>query len=339
MKILITGGCGFIGTNLILSLKKKFNVCSLDNLSRKGSKYNYSILKKNKIKNYNFDISKYEYFKRLPKFDIIIHCCAEAAIEKSKTNLDKVISTNLTGTINILKKAKKDKSKVIFLSSSRVYPIKLIHKKLGNINLNKKIKITATINEKDDIRGVKSIYGFTKLASEMLIEEFSYAFKLKYIINRCGVISGPLQFGYQDQGFVSLWVWNHMMKKDLKYIGYGGNGNQLRDVLHIDDLCSLILKQLKYINRINNKIFTVGGSKKSSISLLSLTKSCQKITRNIVRIKKIKKTSIYDIPYYVTNNYFVSKIYRWRPKKNISNIIEDIYFWTLKNKNNLKKYF
>jgi len=339
MKILITGGCGFVGTNLILSLKKKFNVCSLDNLSRKGSKYNYSILKKNKIKNYNFDISKYEYFKRLPEFDIIIDCCAEAAIEKSKTNLDKVISTNLTGTINILKKAKKDKSKVIFLSSSRVYPIKLIHKKLGNINLNKKIKIMHTINEKDDIRGVRSIYGFTKLASEMLIEEFSYAFKLKYIINRCGVISGPLQFGYQDQGFVSLWVWNHMMKKDLKYIGYGGNGNQLRDVLHIDDLCRLILKQVKYINRINNKIFTVGGSKKSSTSLLSLTKSCQKITRNIVRIKKIKKTSIYDIPYYVSNNNYVSKIYQWRPKKNMSNIIEDIYFWTLKNKNNLKKYF
>ncbi len=339
MKILITGGCGFVGTNLILSLKKKFNVCSLDNLSRKGSKYNYSILKKNKIKNYNFDISIYEYFKRLPKFDIIIDCCAEAAIEKSKNNLDKVISTNLTGTINILKKAKKDKSKVIFLSSSRVYPIKLIHKKLGNINLNKQIKIVHTINEKDDIRGAKSIYGFTKLASEMLIEEFSYAFKLKYIINRCGVISGPLQFGYQDQGFVSLWVWNHMMKKDLKYIGYGGNGNQLRDVLHIDDLCSLILKQVKYINRINNKIFTVGGSKKSSTSLLSLTKSCQKITKNNVRIKKIKKTSIYDIPYYVTNNNYVSKVYQWRPKKNISNIIEDIYFWILKNKNNLEKYF
>ena len=124
-----------------------------------------------------------------------------------------------------------------------------------------------------------------------------------------------------------------------KYIGYGGNGNQLRDVLHIDDLCSLILKQLKNINRINNKIFTVGGSKKSSTSLLSLTKSCQKITRNIVRIKKIKKTSIYDIPYYVTNNNYVSKVYQWRPKKNISNIIEDIYFWILKNKNNLEKYF
>ena len=130
-----------------------------------------------------------------------------------------------------------------------------------------------------------------------------------------------------------------MIKKDLKYIGYGGSGNQLRDVLHIDDLCSLILKQLKNINRINNKIFTVGGSKKSFTSLLALTKSCQIITGNIVRIKKVKKTSIYDVPYYITNNNFVSKTYQWRPKKNISNIVEDIYFWALKNKNNLKKYF
>ena len=342
MKILITGGCGFVGSNLAIFLKNKLNnakISSLDNLYRKGSEINLKRLKKNKIKNYKIDIKNQKQILRLKKFDIIIDCCAEAAIEKSKTNLDKVISTNLIGTINILKKANKDKSKVIFLSSSRVYPIKLIHKKLVNINLNNKNKIMPTINEKDDIRGVKSIYGFTKLASEMLIEEFSYAFKLKYIINRCGVISGPLQFGNQDQGFVSLWVWNHMVKKDLKYIGYGGYGNQLRDVLHIDDLCSLILKQVKYINRINNKIFTVGGSKKSSTSLLSLTKSCQKITRNIVRIKKIKKTSIYDIPYYVTNNNYVSKVYQWRPKKNISNIIEDLYFWTLKNKNNLKKYF
>ena len=322
MKILITGGCGFVGTNLILSLKKNFNVCSLDNLSRRGSKYNYSILKKYKIKNYNFDISKNKYFKNLPKFDVIIDCCAEAAIEKSKTNLDKVISTNLTGTINILKKAKKDKSKVIFLSSSRVYPIKLIHKKLGNINLNKKIKIVHTINEKDDIRGVKSIYGFTKLASEMLIEEFSYAFKLKYIINRCGVISGPLQFGYQDQGFVSLWVWNHMMKKDLKYIGYGGHGNQVRDVLHISDLVDLIKIQIKQFNKLFNNTFCVGGSNQSKISLKELTKICEKITKNKIRFKKINKTSIYDIPFFITDNSKVTRYYKWKPKKNILDIVK-----------------
>ena len=69
----------------------------------------------------------------------------------------------------------------------------------------------------------------------MLIEEFSHVYKLKYIINRCGVISGPLQFGKQDQGFVSLWLWRHINKK-ISYIGYGGNGFQIRDILHIRSL-------------------------------------------------------------------------------------------------------
>ena len=77
-------------------------------------------------------------------------------------------------------------------------------------------------NEKDNIQGARTLYGLTKLSSEMFIEEFSYAYGLKYIINRCGVISGPLQFGKQDQGFVSLWIWRHLNKKNLNYIGYGG---------------------------------------------------------------------------------------------------------------------
>jgi CDP-paratose 2-epimerase len=130
-----------------------------------------------------------------------------------------------------------------------------------------------------------------------------------------------------------------LINKDLKYVGYGGNGNQIRDVLHVDDLCDLILKQLRNINHINNKIFTVGGSLKSSTSLLTLTKFCQKVTNNRVEIKRINKTSIYDIPYYITNNKSVSKTYQWRPKKDILNIVKDIYSWTLKDKNKLKKYF
>ena len=124
MKILITGGCGFVGTNLALYLKsKKFNVESLDNLSRKGSKYNLELLNKNKIKNYKIDISKINQINKLPKYDLIIDCCAEAAVEVSKKDIDKVFNTNLIGTFNILKKIKKDNSKIIFISTSRVYPV------------------------------------------------------------------------------------------------------------------------------------------------------------------------------------------------------------------------
>ena len=129
MKILITGGCGFVGTNIGLFLKKKkFNVFSLDNLSRAGSEYNLLLLKKLNVKNYKIDVNNIKKINSLPKFDLIIDCCAEAAVEVSRKDMDRVLNTNLIGTFNILKKAKKDNSNIIFMSSSRVYSIKSIDK-------------------------------------------------------------------------------------------------------------------------------------------------------------------------------------------------------------------
>ena len=340
MKVLITGGCGFVGTNIALFLsKKKFKVDSLDNLSRKGSKYNLHLLKTNNIKNYNLNINNKKLIKKLPKYNLIIDCCAEAAVEISKKKIDEVINTNLIGTINILKKAKKDGSKIIFLSSSRVYPIHHLSSIVKNKNISKSIAINKKINENKSTRGAKSIYGLTKFASEMFIEEFSYAFGIKYIINRCGVISGPLQFGKQDQGFVSLWIWNHINKKKLNYIGYGGHGNQIRDVLHINDLCRLIFIQIKKFSKIKNKLLTVGGSKKSYTSLKNLTLMCQKITKNKIKIGKKSKTSIYDIPYYITDNGNVFKTYKWKPKKSMYDVVKDTYIWLSTNKKTIKKYF
>jgi len=339
MKILITGGCGFVGTNIALYLSKKHKVDSLDNLSRKGSKYNLNLLKKSKVKNIRLDIGQLDKIYKLPKYDLIIDCCAEASVEVSRIDLDKVINTNLIGTINILKKAKKDKSKIIFLSSSRVYSIEMLNKIIKKKNLKKTIRTDILIDEKSSISGAKSIYGLTKLGSEMFIEEFSYAFGIKYIINRCGVISGPLQFGKQDQGFISLWIWKHENNLKLNYIGYGGYGNQIRDVLHINDLCRLIEIQIKKIESINNLLFTVGGSKKSFVSLKNLTDLCRSFTGNTIKIGKIPKTSTYDIPYYITNNRLVSKTYNWKPKKSIFDVVKDTYLWISNNKKSLKKYF
>ena len=339
MNILITGGCGFIGTNLSIFLNNKgYKIYTIDNFQRSGSKFNYKILKKYKIKNYNIDISNYSKIKKLPKFDIIIDSCAEAAVEVSKNEIDRVINTNLYGTFNILKKAKKDKAKVIFLSSSRVFSINKLNSLIKNKNIKKSLKIKKKVNEKFNTNDPKSIYGFTKLASEMLIEEFSYAFNLKYIINRCGVISGPLQFGKQDQGFISLWIWRHLNKKKLSYIGYGGLGNQVRDVLHITDLCKLIYLQILKIKKIHNDTFNLGGGSKSFISLKNLTKICQKLTGKKIKISSNKKTSIYDIPIYITDNTKISKTYGWKPKKNIFDIVNDTYKWLKNNKLILKKY-
>jgi CDP-paratose 2-epimerase len=171
-----------------------------------------------------------------------------------------------------------------------------------------------------------------------LIKEYSYLFNLKFIINRCGVISGPWQFGKQEQGLFSFWVKKHILKKNLKYIGYGGYGNQVRDVLHIDDFNNLILKQIKNLNIINNVVLNVGGGSKNKISLLNLTKACEKLTNNICKKTKKRKTSNYDIPYYVTDNKKVTNFYNWTPKKSVNTLLEDLYIWMMNNKKLINRF-
>ena len=177
MKILITGGCGFVGSNLAIFLKKRIknaNVLTLDNLIRKGSEVNEKRLKREKITNLRIDVSNSKKVGNLRKFNLIIDCCAEPAIEASKKNPDQVFNTNLVGTYNILKKCIKDKSNIIFLSSSRVYSIKSLKELIKNLNLKQPLKINKTIDEHFETESASSLYGFTKLASEKLIKEFFY---------------------------------------------------------------------------------------------------------------------------------------------------------------------
>ena len=94
---------------------------------------------------------------------------------------------------------------------------------------------------------------------------------LRAVINRCGVISGPWQMGKVDQGFVVLWLSRHLFGGPLSYMGFGGHGLQVRDVLHVDDLYDLIVRQLNGLNEYSGSLFNVGGGMASSVSLRELT--------------------------------------------------------------------
>ena len=342
MRILITGGCGFVGSNLSIFLKKnlkKAKIESLDSLFRNGSKINKERLKKLNIINHKIDIKNYKKISKLKKFDLVIDCCAEPAIETSSKDPDRIINTNLIGTYNLLKKCVVDNSNIIFLSTSRVYSIKSLRSLIKIKNIKNKINIKSKINESFETSLPKSLYGSSKLCSEDLIKEFNYSDNVKYIINRFGVISGPWQFGKQDQGFVALWLSRYLNKKKLSYIGFGGHGNQVRDVIHIDDVCEIILKQIKKFSIIKNELFNIGGGLKNSLSLKDLSKKCKTITKNTIKLNKIRKTSIYDVPYYISDNTKIKRFYDWEPKKNIDIILMDIYNWLVSNKFLLKKYF
>ena len=124
----------------------------------------------------------------------------------------------------------------------------------------------------------------------------------------------------------------------MKYIGYGGFGNQVRDVLHIYDFCDLIFLQIKKLIKLTIDC-SLSVAQKSYTSLKELTKICEKINNNRVSFNKIKKTSIYDIPYFITNNKLVTKTYNWKPKRDILKVVTDTFLWLKNNKYKINKYF
>jgi CDP-paratose 2-epimerase len=338
IKVLVAGGCGFIGSNLCQFLKKNnFNVVSVDNLSKNYSTFNQNRLIKNDIFNYKLDLSNHNNLSTIKfKADFIIDCCAEPAVELSKTSPVKVFKNNLVTTLNILEKARKDNSKIIFLSTSRIYPIQTSYDLFKKF---KKKKNFFFFNEQTKTLGPKTIYGFSKISSESLIEEYSYAYGVSYLINRLALISGIWQFGKVEQGLVSLWMWSHLTKKNLVYKGHGANGSQIRDVLFVEDLNYLIKNQIDKFSLISNKLFCVGGGLKNSFSLRELTSFCQMITGNKIKIFKDKETSKYDIPFYITDNTKIRKIYNWRPLISLNRGLMEIYNWMATNKYKIKNLF
>lgn len=349
MKILITGGCGFVGSNLSIYLKNNIQgsrVFVVDNFFRAGSKFNKKRLVDEGIKVFNGDIRSEKTLNKIPKFDFLIDCAADpSALSGIKNGLTYLVETNINGTLNCLNLAKKFKAKIIFISSSRVYS----HETINNINFKIKNKefcpiskhkgflSSKGISENFDTEGLKTFYGYTKLSAENLIREYSSVFGLDYIINRSGVIAGPWQWGRVDQGFLSYWLMAYKFKKKLKYIGFGGNGYQVRDILNVLDLCELIEYQLVNFKNFSCEIFNVGGGKKNKISLLNLTNFCKDSLNSNYTPTKSSEQRPGDIPYYVSDFSKINKKIKWYPKKSVNDTLVEIYDWINKHKLKLKK--
>lgn len=333
-KFLITGGAGFIGSNLAVSFKRKypkFKVYALDNLKRRGSELNLPRLKENDVNFIHADIRNQEDLVLGFDVDLMIECSAEPSVMAGIDNPPYIINTNLAGTVNCLELCRKHKADIIFLSTSRVYPYKEINQ-IKTIETDTRLEWSINgINENFTTQGPKTLYGATKLASELLLEEYIANYGIKGVINRCGVIAGPWQFGKVDQGIFSYWMLAHYFKKPLKYIGFGGEGKQVRDLLHVDDLFTLIDIEVSQLSNINGRVYNVGGGKEMSLSLIETTKICQEITGNKIKIGKDLTTRQGDIKVYLSDNNKVTKDLAWQPKKIPKLALFDVYNWIRKS--------
>ncbi|MFC1801921.1 NAD-dependent epimerase/dehydratase family protein [Patescibacteria group bacterium] len=348
--ILITGGCGFVGSNLALKIKENYpetEIITFDNLKRSGSELNVPRILDAGIKFVKGDVRFREQLVFKEKIDLIIECSAEPSVLAGVGESPLYVTdTNLGGTINCLELARQDQASFIFLSTSRVYPIA----ELSQIKY-KEGKDRFLLSPSQDILGVsesgikedfplgkiRTLYGATKLSSEHIINEFSNLYRIPSIINRCGVITGPWQFGKVDQGVIPLWIARHLYAdKSLSYIGFGGEGKQVRDFLHVDDLFNVIDLEMSNFDKLNGETFNIGGGLENSLSLKEMTDLCHKITGNIIDINSIFKCREGDIPIYITDSSKFRNITGWKPKKFSEETFRDIYNWIIVNKEDLR---
>jgi CDP-paratose 2-epimerase len=350
MRILITGGAGFVGSNLAVRLRREFPdsvVVCMDNLYRRGSELNLSRLHENGVRFHSGDVREPSSFPPGP-FDFVIECSAEPSVLAGQDQrVDYLFHTNLVGAFNCLEKARFWNSGFLFLSTSRVYPVDRLERHPWREEATRYVwtdnggaGITSRgVAESIDMSGARSMYGYTKYAAELLIEEYRSQWELKAVVNRCGVIAGPWQFGKVDQGVVSLWVLSHYLQHPLKYLGYGGQGKQVRDLLHIDDVCDLIVEQLRDFAHWDGFVGNVGGGSEVSTSLMELTTLCQEVVGRGTSISAETTNRRDDCRIFISDCRRIFERTQWRPRRGVREIVSDIHSWIRANESTLRPIF
>jgi CDP-paratose 2-epimerase len=338
--ILVTGGAGFVGSNLAVSLRARhpdWEIVALDNLYRKGSELNLPRLEAAGIAFVRGDVREPGDLEGLGDIDALLECSAEPSVMSAVDgDTSFTYHTNLTGAYNCLELARRSDAYMVFLSTSRVYPVAALNE-LAYEEAETRFELSARqplpgaseagISEAFPTSGARTLYGTTKLAAELLIEEYRAMFGLRAVVDRCGVIAGPWQMGKVDQGVFTHWMLSHHFEVALSYIGFGGHGKQVRDLLHVDDLVDLVEDQLLERDRWEGARFNVGGGRGCSLSLLEATSACREITGNEVLIDSVLETRPGDVPVYLSDCGALFDHTDWRPRRSAERTLRDIHEW------------
>lgn len=341
MKILITGICGFAGAEITARFRSCFSsstleICGIDNLSRRGSWLNVDRLKSMGVHLHHGDIRLQSDIEAVGEVDWIVDAAAEASVLAGldgNLNSRRLVDNNLLATVNLLEHCRTFSAGLVLLSTSRVYSIEALSSlPLRTDSRRFEIDWTQTtpaglaktgIQSSFTTRSPVSLYGATKLASEQLAMEYSASFNFPVWINRCGVLAGAGQFGKADQGIYSFWLHSWREKRPLKYIGFDGEGRQVRDCLHPRDLADLLGRQIQTDNNEYPIVANVSGGQESSRSLAELSDWC-KDRWGDQQVNRSEDSRPFDIPWVVLDNSEVRKNWEWAPLCSTDSILEEI---------------
>jgi CDP-paratose 2-epimerase len=346
VRLLITGACGFVGSALAKGLAASgrcAEIWGLDNFLREGSRSNLESLLAQGVKVVEGDIRRPTDLAKIPKVDWVIDCAAEPSVlAGTGTGMGsfELLDHNLIGTIQMLEFCKQHGAGFILMSTSRVYsirPLASIQVKSVEGAYRPDLSRSAHppglsghgIAESFPTDPPSSLYGTSKRCSELLALEYADAFGFPVWINRCGVLAGKGQFGKADQGIFSFWIRSWRERKPLKYIGFDGQGSQVRDCVHPLDLVPVLLAQLEGQkpadpgDGLDLRICNFGGGLANSCSLRQLSDWCEKRfgPREVVSDPRPRP---FDLPWIVLDSHRGQKAWGWQITRPLSSILDEI---------------
>jgi CDP-paratose 2-epimerase len=339
MKIVISGICGFAGSCIAQSLlddDAATELVGIDNFSRPGSQLNVEPLRRRGVKLIHGDVRAQSDLESIGKVDWIIDAAANASVlagTDGATTSRQLIENNLYGTVNLLEVAKRIAAGLILLSTSRVYSVKTLaglpvapQRQAYRLNASAPLPIgvsAAGVSEEFSTEPPLSLYGSSKLASELIALEYGDAFDLTVWINRCGVMAGAGQFGRRDQGIFAYWINAYLRRTPLRYIGFDGTGAQTRDCLHPRDLAPLLKQQMSYRGSDKPRVANFAGGIENSMSLAQLSDWCaQRFGRHEVASDPTPRR--FDVPWLVLDCERARDTWNWQPTTAIESVLNEI---------------
>jgi CDP-paratose 2-epimerase len=334
--ILITGGCGFIGTNAANYYSQKgYRVIVFDNLSRVGSRENLKWLREDRnviiIKGDIRDSAKLESTFRKYQPDLVLHLAAQVTMVSSVKKPREDFEINALGTFNVLEALRKEapEAALLYTSTNKVYgemtDLETIEKEKRYEYKNIK-GISETRNL--DFHGP---YGCSKGTGDQYTLDWARIYGLKTVVFRQSGIYGPHQFGIEEQGWLA-WFINALLFD--KPVTIYGDGKQVRDVLYVDDVLAAYDAALTNIKTTKGKVYNIGGGLDYSLSIWELFEIIEKLSN-----KKFKYSfgewRPGDQKAYISEISKAKSDFNWSPKVSPQEGVEKLYQWINKNKQSI----
>ncbi len=336
-RILVTGGAGFVGSNLVARLLEDpaSQITVFDTLARRGVEHNLSWLRtlpgRARLHFVRGDVREAsQVFEAAREAEEIYHLAAQVAVTTSVDDPRTDFETNALGAFNLLEAARKHGRSPLFFftSTNKVYG------SLDSVSVHEHGSRYRADDPafngagEDTPLDFHSPYGCSKGAADQYVRDYARIYDLPTVVFRMSCIAGPRQFGNEDQGWVAHFLYSALAGKPLTIYG---NGLQVRDILHVEDLVDAMVAARKHRSVTAGQVYNLGGGLAQAASVLDMLQSIGELTGKLPRVQ-YSAVRPGDQPLYISNISKFSAHTDWQPRRPLRTILADIYsFWQQHN--------